>query len=89
MDWKVFIATFTTIFVAELGDKTQFAAMAVSAGSSKTYTVLLAVVLALAVAGGLGVMLGSVLGRFIDPVVMKNISGLLFIVMGGWIIFNK
>ncbi len=55
MDWKPFITTFATIFLAELGDKTQFAAVAAAAKSESTWEVLLAVVLALSVAGTVGV----------------------------------
>ena len=86
MDWKVFIATFTTIFIAELGDKTQFAAIAASAGSTSKFSVLLGVVLGLAFAGILGVVAGSLLGNFLDPSKMKWISGSLFIVVGVWIL---
>ena len=86
MDWKVFLTTFGTIFIAELGDKTQFAAIAASAGSSSKFSVLLGVVLALSFAGILGVLAGSLLGEFIDPSVMKWVSGGLFIAVGVWII---
>lgn len=89
MDWSVFSATFATIFLAELGDKTQFAALTVSAQSKSTGSVLLATVLALAIAGALGVLGGSVLGQFINPQKMKYISGSVFILMGLWILIGK
>lgn len=89
VDWSVFSATFMTIFLAELGDKTQFAAMSVSAQSKSTGSVLLATVLALAVAGALGVVFGSVLGQFINPHKMKYVSGTVFILMGVWILVGK
>ncbi len=86
MDWKVFATTFGTIFVAELGDKTQFAAVAASAGTSSKISVLLGVVLALSLAGVLGVAFGGVLGQWLSPDSMKWISGILFIAVGGWIL---
>lgn len=89
MDWAVFTTTFITIFLAELGDKTQFAALAASAQSRSTASVLLGVVLALAVAGTLGVLGGTALGKFIDPQKMKYISGVAFVAMGAWILFKK
>jgi putative Ca2+/H+ antiporter (TMEM165/GDT1 family) len=89
MDWSVFWATFATIFVAEIGDKTQFAAMAAASQSKTVLPVLLATVLALSLAGAIGVGFGSVLGRFIDPEKMKIISGVLFILMGTWIILKR
>jgi putative Ca2+/H+ antiporter (TMEM165/GDT1 family) len=89
MDWSVFSATFITIFLAELGDKTQFAAMTVSSQSKSILPVLLGTVLALAVAGSLGVLFGSVLGRYINPQKMKYISGSVFILMGCWILLKK
>jgi putative Ca2+/H+ antiporter (TMEM165/GDT1 family) len=88
MDWKIFTATFGTIFLAELGDKTQFAAIAASAQSKSTLEVLAAVVLALSLAGILGVLAGKVLAQFIDPNVMRWISGALFIGMGIWILLR-
>ncbi|MCB0384033.1 MAG: TMEM165/GDT1 family protein [Bdellovibrionales bacterium] len=89
MDWKVFASTFVTIFVAEMGDKTQFAALAASAGSKSTMTVLLAVVLALSLAGLLGVVAGKYLGAWLDPRQVKWVSGSLFILIGVWILAGK
>jgi putative Ca2+/H+ antiporter (TMEM165/GDT1 family) len=74
MDWKLFTATFGTIFLAELGDKTQFAAIAASAQSKTVTEILLAVVLALALAGALGVLAGKTLAQFISPEIMRWIS---------------
>ena len=88
MDWKLFATTFITIFLAEMGDKTQFAALAASAQAKSTGAVLLAVVLALSTAGAIGVLAGRVLGTFIDPQYMKYISGSLFIVVGLWILWS-
>lgn len=86
MDWNLFATTFVTIFLAEMGDKTQFAALAASAQTKNTTLVLIAVVLALALAGALGVLFGRFLGQVINPAVMKWISGSLFIAAGIWII---
>lgn len=89
MDWKVFFTTFTMIFIAEMGDKTQFAALAASAGSKSTISVLLAVVLALSTAGVLGVVAGKYLGEFLSPQMIKWVSGTLFIGVGVWILAAK
>ncbi|MBI2519167.1 MAG: TMEM165/GDT1 family protein [Bdellovibrio sp.] len=88
MDWKIFLATFSTIFVAEIGDKTQFAALAAASQTKATLSVLLATVLALSLAGTLGVLGGSLLGNFFDPAKMKYVSGPLFVLMGIWILFR-
>lgn len=84
MDWKVFLSTFGMIFIAEMGDKTQFAALAASAGNKSTLSVLLAVISALALAGLLGVIAGKLIGAVIDPKYIKWISGPLFIAVGIW-----
>ncbi len=89
MDWKIFASTFTMIFLAEMGDKTQFAALAASAGTKSTYSVMLAVVLALSLAGVLGVLAGKLLGSAIDAKYLKWISGSMFIGVGAWILISK
>ncbi|MCB9073172.1 MAG: TMEM165/GDT1 family protein [Bdellovibrionaceae bacterium] len=75
MIWSVFTATFVTIFLAELGDKTQFAALAISSQSKSTLSVWLGTIIALMVAGSIGVLFGSFLGKHIDPQKMKYVSG--------------
>jgi len=88
MDLKIFIATFTTIFIAELGDKTQFAAFAAATQTKSIFSVLLGTVLALSIAGTIGVLAGSFLGSFIDPTKMKFFSGGAFILMGVWVLWK-
>lgn len=89
MDWKVFASTFGMIFLAEMGDKTQFAALAASAGTRSTFSVMLAVVCGLSLAGILGVIAGKFLGSVLDPRYMKWISGSMFIGIGTWILISK
>jgi putative Ca2+/H+ antiporter (TMEM165/GDT1 family) len=89
MDLKLFLTTFVTIFLAEIGDKTQFAAIAAGSQSKNIFPTWLAVVLGLSCAGTLGVLFGGLLGQFLNPIVMKYISGSLFIIVGLWILFIK
>jgi putative Ca2+/H+ antiporter (TMEM165/GDT1 family) len=89
MDWKIFASTFITIFLAEMGDKTQFAALAASSQTKSTMSVLLAVVLALGLAGTLGVIFGKYLGTLLSPTMMKYVSGTLFILVGIWVLSGK
>ena len=81
-DWSIFFGTFITIFIAEMGDKTQFAAIAASAQSKSTWTVLAASILALSLAAIIGVLVGRLLNQYISPERMRIISGCLFIAMG-------
>ncbi len=78
-----------TIFVAEMGDKTQFAAMASSAESKGAWEVLFAVVTALALAGTLGFFAGKVLSEYLSPQILKLASGSIFVLMGLWILLKR
>lgn len=89
MDWKIFAGTFVTIFLTEMGDKTQFAALAASSQTKSTSTVMLAVILALSLAGILGVLFGKFLGNMLNPEIMKYVSGTLFILIGIWVLTGR
>lgn len=83
MDWKIFLTIFASVFLAELGDKTQLATMLFAADRdvSKT-TVFLAASAALIVATALGVLAGSVLSAYIDDKYLHYAAGLGFIAIG-------
>ena len=77
------------ILLVEMGDKSQFAALAASAGSKSTLSVLLGVLVAMTIAGTLGVLAGKYLGVFLSPTIIKWISGTTFIGVGIWVLFGK
>ena len=82
MDWRVFIATFGTIFLAELGDKTQLANFSLSAKSGSKLSVFLASVIAFGTVTLLTVYLGGFLAKFIKPEYIKYAAASLFILVG-------
>ena len=83
MDWKVFVTVFGTVFLAELGDKSQMATMLFASDSSVgKHTVFIAALLALVVSVGIGVLAGSLLGEFINPKYLQYIAGVGFITIG-------
>ena len=82
MDWKVLTGTFVLIFVAELGDKTQIAAMCQAAQFQKPWLVLLGASLALTLVSGIGVAIGHYAGAHFPRETIRYIAAGLFIVMG-------
>jgi len=86
MDLKVLFSTFVTIFLAELGDKTQLATLAFSAETKSRISVFLGSAGALILTSLLGVLLGAAISRFIPPNLLKMGAGVLFVILGIWMI---
>lgn len=89
MDWRVFVTTFGVIFLAEIGDKTQLAAMTMAAQSKKPWAVFIAASLALAVVSAIGVAAGAILGNYLPLIWIKRAAAVAFIVIGVLILAGK
>ena len=88
MSRSLFWATFVTVFLAELGDKTQLAAMTATAKSGALWTVFAAASAALICATALGVMVGGALFRYVPEQTIKYLAGAGFIAMGLWVLIK-
>jgi putative Ca2+/H+ antiporter (TMEM165/GDT1 family) len=80
-----FLTTFTTVFLAELGDKTQLAALLLSAESGRPGIVFLGSSLALISSSLVGVLLGRWLARVIPADQLERLAGLLMVALGLWL----
>jgi putative Ca2+/H+ antiporter (TMEM165/GDT1 family) len=89
MDWRVFMTTFATIFLAEMGDKTQLAAMTMAADTKKPLTVFVASALALVCVSALGVAVGGALGHYLPLEWIRRVAALGFIAIGVFILLDK
>ena len=89
MDLRVLLTTFGIIFLAEMGDKTQLAAMTMAADSKKPWAVFLGASLALAAVSALGVLVGSVVGDYVPLVWVKRVAATAFIVIGVLMLMGK
>nr|WP_321514447.1 TMEM165/GDT1 family protein [uncultured Pseudodesulfovibrio sp.] len=89
MDWKLLATTFGTLFIAELGDKTQLACMLMTAKTQKPWTVFLGSSLALVLVSFLGVMFAQFVCQYISPQSIKKVAAVSFVVMGCLIFFDK
>ncbi|HSN72588.1 MAG TPA: TMEM165/GDT1 family protein [Steroidobacteraceae bacterium] len=87
MDLKALMVVFTTVFLAELGDKTQLATVVFAARSPESALLVFAAAsLALVCAAGLGVLGGALVARYIDPRALTLTAGVAFVVIGLWTI---
>ena len=87
MDWKLFTTVFSTVFVAELGDKTQLATLLYASNTSHPkLTVFAASAAALVLTSALGVAAGSVVAEHVSPKLVRWVAGLGFLAVGGWIL---
>ena len=89
MDWRVFLTTFGVIFLAEMGDKTQLAAMTMAAQTKRPWTVLIGSALALTAVSAIGVVVGSLVGNYIPLIWVKRGAAVAFIVIGVLILLDK
>ena len=89
MDLRVLLTTFGIIFLAEMGDKTQLAAMTMAADSKRPWAVFIGASLALAVVSGLGILVGSLIGDYLPVVWVKRVAAVAFIVIGVLMLMGK
>ena len=85
---SIFIATFTTIFIAELGDKTQIATLMLSAESGKPIIVFLGSSLALICSSVVGVLIGKWLSKKISPSKFNLSAGALMIIISIFLAYD-
>ncbi len=89
MDLKLLFTVFTTVFLAELGDKTQLATMLFAADSETSrLTVFVGASLALVVSSGIGVAAGSIVSQYVSPKHLNYLAGTGFVLIGLWTIFK-
>jgi putative Ca2+/H+ antiporter (TMEM165/GDT1 family) len=87
MDLRLFATVFGTIFVAELGDKTQLATLLYASNAAHPkLTVFAASAAALVLTSALGVLAGSLVAEHVNPNVMRWVAGLGFIAVGLWVL---
>ena len=89
MDWKIFGTAFLTLFLAELGDKTQLAIITMSAKTESKVAVFVGASLALVVVSLLGVLVGGVLTQFIPTEWLQRIVAVAFIAIGILMLLGK
>ena len=82
MDWKIFGTAFLTLFLAELGDKTQLAVITMSAKTESKVAVFLGAALALVLVSLLGVLVGGILSQYVPTEWLQRIVAVAFIVIG-------
>ena len=89
MHYSILLTVFVTVFLAELGDKTQLATMLfASDAQNNPWMIFLAASLALVASSALAVLLGSYISHYSDIIPIKLIAGIGFILIGAWIVFE-
>ena len=85
MDYKLLLTIFATVFIAELGDKTQLATMLFAADKEVSkWLVFVGASLALVATSALGVLAGGVISEYVSEKQLHYIAGAGFIAIGVW-----
>ena len=85
---RIFVSTFITIFLAELGDKTQVTTLLMSAESQSPWIVFLGAGSALVTTSLIGVLLGQWLARRVSPKTLDTLAGALLLGITVWLLWD-
>jgi len=89
MDWKILLTVFATVFVAELGDKTQLATVLFAADEEVSkWLVFIGASLALIATSAVGVLAGGLVSQYVSPRMLQIVAGIGFIVIGIWTLWK-
>jgi len=88
MDWKLIATAFSTVFLAEMGDKTQLAALALAAGARSRLSVFIGATVALATTTALAIVAAEAASRTVPPVWLRRGAGVLMLVLGAFYLFG-
>lgn len=84
--WLVFSSTFFTIFLAEMGDKTQLVTLLMSAESQAPWTVFIGSALALIATSLIGVSIGYWLSKKLAPETLDLSVAILLLFITAWLV---
>lgn len=88
MQLKILLVSFWTVFLAELGDKTQLTVFTLGAGSKSRLSVFIGASLALVLSTLLAVAVADVVAQRINPRWTQGIAGGLLMVMGAIYVYG-
>jgi putative Ca2+/H+ antiporter (TMEM165/GDT1 family) len=89
MDLKILLTVFATVFVAELGDKTQLATVLFAArDGTNLLGIFLAASAALVVSTAIGVAAGALVSNYLDPRILSYVAGIGFMLIGAFTIWQ-
>ncbi len=88
IDWQVFFLTFSTLFIAEMGDKTQLAVFSLVTESRNPFSVFLGASLALALVTLIGALFGGLVTRYVPQQYLKIGAALLFVGIGFYTLYE-
>ncbi len=86
---KQILAAFALIFLAELGDKTQLAAITMSADTQKPWLVFVGAATAMVIITFAGCFLGAGIAKVVPREIITRVAGVLFVIFGVLIFFGK
>ena len=85
MDLRLLATVFGTIFLAELGDKTQLATLLYAADAhNPKLTVFAGAAAALILSSAIGVLAGAFISEQVNPKWLSWLAGVGFILVGIW-----
>ena len=82
LNLRLILSTFTMIFLAELGDKTQISIFALATNRRAFLSVVVGALAALALTTLIAAALGSLVGRFVPEKIIKFVSAGVFLAFG-------
>ena len=89
MELKLALSVFGTVFLAELGDKTQLATLLFSSRpGASLVTIFLAASAALVATTAMGVLAGALLASVLNPRFLSYAAGVAFIAIGVWTLYR-
>ena len=88
MDWKLLLTTFGLLFVAEIGDKTQLAVIALATENNNPLVVFLGATAALVLVTLIGVLAGQALSHLVPQALLHKAAAVSFVVIGGLLWFE-
>ncbi len=83
--WTVTIA----FFMAEMGDKTQLATIALAVKYNTIILVWMGTTIGMIISNGFGIIVGNVMGRHIPDRVIRWVSAIIFIAFGGYGLYDN
>jgi putative Ca2+/H+ antiporter (TMEM165/GDT1 family) len=89
MELKAMLAIFGTVFLAELGDKTQLATVLFASDQKNgPLAGFLAASAALVLSSAIGVAAGSMLSHYVNTRYLSILAGVGFIAIGAWTLWS-